>query len=37
MNDKVDNWYAPGPVKVHMMTEEERKEIEAQRKKRSRK
>ena len=37
MNDKVDNWYAPGPVKVHMMTEEERKEIEAQRKKRRRK
>lgn len=32
--DKIKNWYAPGPVKVHMMTDEERKEIEAHRKKR---
>lgn len=31
-----NNWYAPGPVKVHMMTDEERKEIEAHRKKRGR-
>ena len=30
--DKIKNWYAPGPVKVHMMTDEERKEIEAHRK-----